>query len=117
MSQEHAWQEEKTRASFREALAPFLGIEDKNDPREVYQALLAFLRDSPARLVVINLEDLWLETQSQNVPSTSDESPNWRRKARYSLDEFRENPNVLEALRMLAKGFHSAHQDDERRTE
>jgi 4-alpha-glucanotransferase len=117
MSQEHAWQEEKTRASFREALAPFLGIEDKNDPREVYQALLAFLRDSPARLVVVNLEDLWLETQSQNVPSTSDENPNWRRKARYTLEEFRENSNVLEALRTLAKGFHSASQDEERRME
>jgi 4-alpha-glucanotransferase len=54
---------------------------------------------SDAQLVLINLEDLWLETRPQNIPSISDEWPNWRRKARYRLDEIMKLPEVNEALR------------------
>ena len=54
---------------------------------------------SAARLVLINLEDLWLETRPQNIPSVSGERPNWRRKARYRLDEIQQLPEVLQALR------------------
>jgi 4-alpha-glucanotransferase len=109
MSQEQAWQEEKNRDAFRDALVRFLGMADgfsrSDDPREAYRACLAFLRDTPSRLAIVNIEDLWLETESQNVPSTSDENPNWRRKARLSLEQFRQRPEVLETLRVLAKGF------------
>jgi 4-alpha-glucanotransferase len=54
---------------------------------------------SEARLVLINLEDLWLETRPQNIPSISNERPNWRRKVRYRLDEIMRLPEVIEALR------------------
>jgi 4-alpha-glucanotransferase len=54
---------------------------------------------SAARLVLINFEDLWLETRPQNIPSVSGEQPNWRRKARYRLDEIQQLPEVLQALR------------------
>jgi 4-alpha-glucanotransferase len=69
------------------------------DPRRVLRAILAFLSASPARTVLVNLEDLWLETRHQNIPGTHDEHPNWQRKARYSLEAFREMPEVLDALR------------------
>ena len=46
------------------------------------------LSKSPANLVLINLEDLWLETKPQNVPGTKKEFPNWVRKARYPLERF-----------------------------
>ncbi|MBI3003380.1 MAG: hypothetical protein HYY54_07175, partial [candidate division NC10 bacterium] len=45
------------------------------------------------------LEDLWLETDAQNTPGTREERPNWRRKARYPFEAFREMPQVLETLR------------------
>ncbi len=61
-------------------------------------ALLRCLAACDEQLMLVNLEDLWLETRSQNVPGTSDERPNWQRKARYSLEEFTQNPEVLEAL-------------------
>ena len=35
----------------------------------------------------VTLEDLWLETERQNIPGTTDEHPNWRRPLRYSLEE------------------------------
>jgi len=35
----------------------------------------------------VNLEDLWGETQPQNVPGTTHERPNWRRRARYAMED------------------------------
>jgi 4-alpha-glucanotransferase len=62
---------------------------------------LEHLASSPARLVLINLEDLWLESEPQNVPGTSDERPNWRRKARLSLEEMSRRPEVAAMLRRI----------------
>jgi 4-alpha-glucanotransferase len=52
-------------------------------------------------MVLINLEDLWGETEPQNVPGTHRERPNWRRKARLSFEEFSQRPEVLESLRKV----------------
>ena len=69
----------------------------------VLRACLAHLSASPARLVLVNVEDLWLETSPQNVPGTSDERPNWRRKAAYGLESFFRMPGVLEAFQEVAR--------------
>jgi 4-alpha-glucanotransferase len=69
--------------------------------REVLTACLAHLAASPARSVVVNLEDLWLELSPQNVPGTWTERPNWRRKARFAFEEFRAMPPVVEVLRIV----------------
>ena len=53
--------------------------------RDVVPALIAWLKASPAEISLINLEDLWLETHPQNVPGTSTERPNWRRKSKLSI--------------------------------
>lgn len=110
---EQAGEDERVRAQLRHALVQFLQIpHSKSEPlaREVLQACLAFLRDGPARMVLVTLEDLWLETQPQNIPSTYDESPNWRRKLRYSLEELRQLSAVGELLEDLARGFPPKHE-------
>jgi 4-alpha-glucanotransferase len=71
------------------------------DPQMVVNALTRYLADSPARIVLVSLEDLWLETEQQNLPGTTDEHPNWRRKARYDLEAFTRMPKVTDALREL----------------
>jgi 4-alpha-glucanotransferase len=71
------------------------------EPRELRDALLAFLAGSKAALVLINLEDLWDEERPQNVPGTGAERPNWRRKARHSLEQIISSPQVNAALRRL----------------
>ncbi len=69
---------------------------------EVLKACLVFLSDSDARMVLVNLEDLWLETRPQNIPSTTDEVyPNWRHKARYRLDELCQMPQVVATLHIV----------------
>jgi 4-alpha-glucanotransferase len=67
--------------------------------RTVVLACLALLSTSRARGVMASLEDLWLERQPQNIPGTSEEHPNWRRKARYTLEAFSQMPEVLDTLR------------------
>jgi 4-alpha-glucanotransferase len=67
----------------------------------VMSACLAYLSASPAQVVLINLEDLWLETQPQNFPGTHAERQNWRQKAHYSPETFQHMPQILATLRTI----------------
>ena len=49
-------------------------------------------------MVVVNLEDLWGETELQNRPGTSFERPNWRRRAARTFESFRSDPAILGRL-------------------
>lgn len=95
--------ERRSRQKQREALVSSFERKGraKRAPRDagsLLRAMLAFLASSPAKAVLVNLEDLWLETHPQNVPGTSSEHPNWQRKARYSLEAFRQMPEVVDTL-------------------
>lgn len=57
------------------------------------------LAASDADAVIVNLEDLWGETRPQNVPGTSVEMPNWRRRASVTLERMRDDPWIEETLR------------------
>jgi 4-alpha-glucanotransferase len=68
----------------------------------VLRAALAELAAGPPRMVVTNLEDLWLETLPQNVPGTTGAAyPNWRRPARFTFEEFSMHRSVVRALRTI----------------
>jgi 4-alpha-glucanotransferase len=60
--------------------------------------VLQFLAGSMANIVLVNLEDLWGETLPQNVPATSTERPNWRRRVRPSVEQIRKMAGVAEVL-------------------
>jgi len=71
---------------------------------ELLWACFDRLARSAASVVIVNLEDLWLETRPQNVPGTGPrERPNWRRRARYGLEAFKRLPEVTAALARLAR--------------
>ncbi|MBO8128760.1 MAG: 4-alpha-glucanotransferase [Peptococcaceae bacterium] len=73
-----------------------------DNTRAVLEACLAYLAASRARIVLVNLEDLWQEQRPQNVPGTTgEECPNWRRKTRCAFEEFSRMPEVLEMLRQI----------------
>ncbi|MDY6893497.1 MAG: 4-alpha-glucanotransferase [Chloroflexota bacterium] len=100
--------EKKDLIDMKRALITFLQgggwlQEQREDTIDVLKACLAFLAISPARIVLINLEDMWLETQPQNVPSTKAEYPNWRRRTRYTLEEYRQMTQVLDTLWVVNK--------------
>ncbi len=64
------------------------------------KAILNLLAASPAYALLVNLEDLWLETHPQNIPGTQ-RSRNWSRKARYAFEEFSQLPQVIDVLREI----------------
>ncbi|GAC1365426.1 MAG: hypothetical protein NVSMB32_08950 [Actinomycetota bacterium] len=69
---------------------------------EVLDAWLAWIARSPARVVLVTLEDLWAETASQNIPGTVDEHPNWRRQMALSLEQLRCADQVVGRLQNIA---------------
>jgi len=75
----------------------------KDSPRveDVLKACLAHLAAGEAHLLLVNLEDLWLEEQPQNVPGTTNEYPNWRRPARYPFERFRQMRRVTGTLKRV----------------
>ena len=68
---------------------------------ELLERLVDELGASPASIVMLNLEDLWLEARPHNVPGTSDERPNWRRPAAYGVDELDRVPRAAALLHRL----------------
>ena len=93
------------RSKLKNGLVNFLGVNGSTERNasmdDVLKALLQFLGESRSRTVMVNLEDLWYERQPQNVPGTCDERPNWRRKARYNLDQITGMSEVREMLEAL----------------
>ena len=77
--------------------------EKQPDALAVIHALLKWLAASPAQLVLVNLEDLWGETKPQNVPGTSVERPNWKRKSALGLEQIISRPDLSAFLRELTK--------------
>jgi len=69
----------------------------------ILQSCLGALARSAPDLVLVNLEDLWRERRSQNVPGTGPERPNWRRRAKHRLEAFTAMSMVNETLRWLAQ--------------
>ncbi|MBN2099599.1 MAG: 4-alpha-glucanotransferase [Dehalococcoidia bacterium] len=76
----------------------------KGDPGDVglvFRACLSFLADSPSRMLMVNMEDLWLETEQQNVPGVVEGHPNWQRKAWYDFETFSRMTEVVGLLRLV----------------
>jgi 4-alpha-glucanotransferase len=69
--------------------------------RDALRACLSYLAAGEARIVLVNLEDLWLEERPQNVPGTSQEYPNWRRPARHPFEKFRQMRRVTGTLKNI----------------
>jgi 4-alpha-glucanotransferase len=71
------------------------------DTQELLDRLVETVGRSDAVMVLVNLEDLWLERRPQNVPGTSTERPNWRRPAAYAVDEIDGRPAAAATLGRL----------------
>ena len=100
--------EHRQRQRICRSLARLPGGRDKSargkaDAADVLLAILCHLGVSDARWLLVNLEDLWLETESQNTPGTSTERVNWRRRLRFSLEQMKEQPEWLETFMELRR--------------
>ncbi len=48
---------------------------------------IGFLLSTPCALAIVNQEDLTGETEQQNLPGTTSEHPNWRRKMKVAVED------------------------------
>lgn len=94
--------EARGRAGMRKALTAFLKAEgflagsgSAADARNALRALLRFLAQGPAAMLLVNLEDLWLEEEQQNTPGTTIERRNWQLRASKMFEEFSRDPKIL----------------------
>ncbi len=95
-----AKKEKKHRAAMRKRLEkmPHPAMATLSREERVWAALMQYLSRSMADIVLVNLEDLWGETLPQNVPSTTKERPNWRRRARLRIEQIRKTAGIAEVL-------------------
>jgi 4-alpha-glucanotransferase len=91
------------RARLRLSLSRSVGAGGEIEPALVRQRLLERLAASPARYVLVTLEDLWLEDRPQNVPGTSAERVNWQRRATRSLDDIIEDAATRRMLNAIGE--------------
>jgi 4-alpha-glucanotransferase len=98
--------EQGFRSAQRSALVRYLQARHRLDNGEataaaVLLAWLSMLAESDADVLLVNLEDLWLEPLPQNVPGTWEERPNWRRRSRFSLNEIERMPELVNSLKRI----------------
>lgn len=101
-----AHQEAVQRKATRQALVDFLrrrglDVGGGSPVSEVLNSLLVLLGASRARVLLVNLEDLWRETKPQNVPGVEEGLPNWCRKARHGFEVFSGLPGVVDSMRRI----------------
>ncbi len=62
------------------------------------RGFLEYLGRSPAKVVLVDLEDLWLEPDQQNRPGTGAEERNFTRRASLTIEDIEADPRVLDVL-------------------
>jgi malto-oligosyltrehalose trehalohydrolase/4-alpha-glucanotransferase len=60
------------------------------------RAAHAFLARTPSILAMVQIDDLTDEADPVNVPATSDEHPNWRRRLSMTLEELATRPRFID---------------------
>lgn len=100
-----AKQERAARKPLREAVVQYLRdqhtLGEAHETADVLGGALNYAASSDARLVLINLEDLWGETHAQNVPGTVHEHANWQNRCQHALESLPEVPGLVDTLREI----------------
>lgn len=98
--------EKQERTRLTNALCHFLSRSERIDigapAHDAFRVLSRRLGRSESPLVLLNLEDLWGELKSQNVPGTYREHPNWKHRAAYPFEVWSANSEILAVLDDLA---------------
>jgi 4-alpha-glucanotransferase len=84
--------------------------------RDVLRCTLEWLGAQRAHYVLLNLEDLWLETRQPNVPGVGAAYPSWRHKSALTMEEIRGSRDVddlLDVIRQSRTGKRSGTGGDQ----
>ncbi len=76
---------------------------------ELADAILTYLANSRARLMLVQLEDVVGESEQANLPGTTDAHPNWRRRMSLGLEEIAAGADFRRVTALILEGRrHSA---------
>ncbi|KYG63799.1 hypothetical protein AZI86_13325 [Bdellovibrio bacteriovorus] len=80
---------------------------------DLFPKMMTKMAESPAEILLINIEDLWLEDRPQNIPGRSS-FPNWQRKLKYSQEQWTSNPDFTDFIKRLKelRNTRRTHADD-----
>jgi 4-alpha-glucanotransferase len=76
-------------------------------PSDDFAAAAAFLAATPSRLVVISLDDVLGVLDQVNIPGTTTEHPNWRRKLPLPLEDLENHAGLRRVAEVFAKAGRS----------
>ena len=62
--------------------------------KDLFLSIQRFLARSRSRLMMVQLEDILLQSDQMNVPGTIDEYPNWRHKMSIALEDLLEKTDI-----------------------
>ncbi|MCS4306482.1 4-alpha-glucanotransferase [Rheinheimera pacifica] len=85
------------RTDEKQLMSQRLQLQD-GDYKQLIRASHLFTAQQPARLFAFQLEDLLLMATPVNIPGTSNEYPNWRRRLTENIDVILQRPDVLELI-------------------
>jgi len=68
---------------------------------ELHNAVIGFLALTPSKLMLVNQEDLTKEVAQQNLPGTTGQYPNWRRKMTFTVEQLSTEKTALDFTAMF----------------
>jgi 4-alpha-glucanotransferase len=103
-SEEEAARQRALRQEQRAAILSALEIAEPAPAERFSIAIHRFLARTRSVLTMAQLDDLFDEHQPVNVPATSTEHPNWRRKYSVALEELSENHPAWKLVEAIQSG-------------
>jgi 4-alpha-glucanotransferase len=70
---------------------------------ELADAVLAYLARSAACLTLVQFEDVLGEGEQANLPGTTEDHPNWRRRSSHSLEEVVHDPGLRRIAALIGE--------------
>lgn len=97
------WEREQ-RARDRQAMAEMTRLPDTPEHLNATDmaALQAYLAAGPSLAFAVQVDDLLLSEDQPNVPGTTSEQPNWRRRTKLSIDALLADPGAQTILSAIA---------------
>ena len=83
---------------------------------EAARAVQLYLARSPARLLAVPIEDVFGELDQPNLPGTTEEHPNWKRKLSLELERMPADPRFVALTAALADARPRTRPAEKRRT-
>ena len=89
-------------------------VNSTNVDREAFcKAAHEFLGKTRSMLTLVQLDDVTGEVDQVNMPGTTDETPNWRRKLSVTLEELEERSKLGQIARAMQNTRHDVRQQTE----